>query len=106
MKHFQAFATLFFAVAFSAWLGRADLHTDDTGILVGLIAVGGFVLAMLEPARPWIWGLIVPAGIIGVECVRYKGGAGLAAIAGLTIGVACAAAYFGAFLRVRMGSHS
>lgn len=105
MKHFQAFATLFLAVAFSAWLGRADLHTDDTGILVGLIAAGGFVLAILEPARPWMWGVIVPAGIIAVECLRYKGGAGIAAIIGLTTGVACAAAYFGAFLR-RMGSHS
>jgi hypothetical protein len=94
MKRFQLAAAILVAVSFSAWLGRAELHTDDTGILAGLIGIGGFVLAMAEPRRPWVWGLLVPAGIIAVE--RQV------AIAAFTIAVASGAAYFGAFLRRRV----
>ncbi len=98
-------------MSFSIWLGRADMHTDDTGILVGLIGIGGFVLAMFEPRRPWIWGVIVPAGVILVEIWNtlygprnpHNGGAGgLLAIAAVTIAVACAGAYVGALLRRMM----
>ena len=108
MRSFKMFAAYFFAAAFSIWLGRVELHTDDTGILVGLIGIGGFVLAMVEPRRPWLWGLIVPAGVILVEVWNYAFGArnphtggpmGLCAIAAITIGVACAGAYLGAVLR-------
>src|SRR3974390_2288246 len=108
MKRIQLPAAVFFALTFSAWLGRADLHTDDTGILVGLIGLGGFLLSMVEPRRPWMWGLIVPAGIIGVEVWNYAFGnrnpnvggfGGLCAIAGLAIAVASLGSYAGSFIR-------
>ena len=98
MKAFHTVAAAFFAVALSIWLGRADLHTDDTGILVGLIGLGGVLLAMVEPRRPWIWGLVVPSGVIAVEVWRAQG-LGVLAIAALTIAIASAGAYFGALVR-------
>ena len=101
MKRFQLFAALFFALSFSAWLGRADLQTDDTGIMVGLIGTGGFLPAMVEPRRPWMWGLIAPAGVMLAEVWLLKsGGVGrLLGIAVFTIAVACVGAYVGAFIR-------
>jgi len=111
MKRFQLLAALFFALALSAWLGRADRYTDDTGILVGLIGIGGFLLAMVEPRLPWIWGVIVPSGVIAVEVLNFLhrsrnpatgGVGGLFAIAAITIAIASAGSYTGAFLRRRM----
>jgi hypothetical protein len=108
MKQFQMFAALFFALSLSAWLGRAELHTDDTGILIGLIGLGGLLLSMVEPRRPWMWGVIVPAGVIFVEVWNYSSGrnnphlggvAGLIGIAAVTIATASAGAYLGAFIR-------
>jgi hypothetical protein len=111
MRRFQLLSALLFALTFSAWLGRADLHTDDTGILVGLIGLGGFLLAMLEPRRPWMWGLIVPAGVIVVEVwnnlyghrnPNTGGVGGLCAIAAITIVIASVGSYVGAFVRRRV----
>ena len=79
------------AALFSAWLGRVELHTDDTGIEVGLMVIGAFLLGVCAPRRPWVWGLIVPFGIIAVA--RDPG------VAAFTIGVATAAAYLGALIR-------
>ncbi len=103
MKQFQLFAAVFFALAFSAWLGRAELHTDDTGVLAGLIGIGGFLLAIVEPRHPWMWGIIVPAGVILVEVWRHTGGVGgLFGIAAFTITIASVGAYLGAFIRRRI----
>jgi hypothetical protein len=106
MRRLQLPAALFFGLSFSIWLGRAELHTDDAGILVGLIGTGGFLVAMVEPRRPWIWGLILPAGVILVNVWRVGHG-GLPQVLGIaafTIAIASAAAYAGAFVR-RQFSH-
>jgi hypothetical protein len=100
MKQFRLVAAWFFALAFSAWLGRAEMHTDDTGILVGLIGIGGFLLSIVEPRRPWMWGVILPSGIIFVNVWRHSiTVGGLFAIAGFTIAIGCAGAYAGALVR-------
>ncbi|HEY3837869.1 MAG TPA: hypothetical protein VGL72_14910 [Bryobacteraceae bacterium] len=101
MKLFQMLSAAFFALALSAWLGRADLHTDDTGILVGLIGLGSLLVAMVEPRKPWIWGMVVPAGIITVEAWSHHGVLGIAAF---TIAVATAGSYLGAFVRGRVSA--
>jgi hypothetical protein len=107
MRRFQLLAALFFAVALSAWLGRADRHTDDTGILVGLIGTGAFLLGIVEPRRPWMWGMIVPAGIVVVEIWNYNGGlSGLCAIAAFTTVIATTGSYIGAFIRRRLSARS
>jgi hypothetical protein len=103
MKRFQLLAALFFALTLSAWLGRAELHTDDTGILAGLIGLGSCLLAIVEPRRPWMWGVIVPAGVIGVEAwnhISKMGSLGdLLGIAVFTITIASIGAYIGSFIR-------
>jgi hypothetical protein len=101
MKRFQLIAAAFFGLTFSAWLGRVELHTDDTGILVGLIGLGSFLLAMVEPRRPWIWGIVVPAGIIAVEVWNHHGELGVAAF---TIAIATIGSYLGALIRGRIAS--
>jgi hypothetical protein len=98
MKQVQPVAAMFLALAFSVWLGRVDLHTDDTGILVGLIGCGGLFAALVEPRRPWVWGLIVPSGVIAVELWTHPG-PGTLAIAALTTAVASVGAYTGSFVR-------
>jgi hypothetical protein len=76
------------------------MHTDDTGILVGLIGLGGFLASFVEPRRPWMWGVIVPSGIILGNAWRHSQSVGgLLAIAGLTIAIGCAGAYLGAIIR-------
>jgi len=105
MKRFQLAAAWFFAVTLAVWLARAEMHTDDTGILVGLIVIGGFVLALFEPRRPWMWGVIVPSGIIAANLWRHVQSVGsVLGIAGVTIAAGCAGAYAGAFVRSRMRS--
>jgi hypothetical protein len=100
MKQLQFLAAAFFALSLSVWLGRAETHTDDTGILIGLIGIGGFLISMVEPKRPWLWGVIVPAGIILGNLWRHSQSLGsVSAIAGLTIAVGCAGAYAGSFVR-------
>src|ERR1700759_3538766 len=100
MRYLHIAAAWFFAISLSAWLGRADLHTDDTGILVGLIGLGGFLLAMVEPRRPLTWGVIVPAGVIVAELWRGAEQLGsVLAIAGVTITVASLGAHLGSFIR-------
>ena len=99
MKRLKMAAAVSFALMYSAWLGRAEMHTDDTGILVGLIGIGGFVLSLFEPRHPWIWGVSVPSGIILANVWRHSGGVGdLLAIAGFTMAVGCACAYAGALI--------
>lgn len=100
MRYFSFLAALFFSIALSAWLGRAALHTDDTGILVGLIGTGAFLVGMVEPRHPWMWGLIVPTGIVIAEAWSRKAGiGGVYAIAAFTLAVAATGAYIGSFLR-------
>ena len=98
MGRFKTFAAFFFALSLSVWLGRADLHTDDTGILVGLIGCGALLVALVEPRRPWIWGLLVPAGVISVELWNNRGW-GVLLIAAVTITVATAGSYLGVLWR-------
>ena len=107
----QLLAAWFFALSLSAWLGRAELHTDDTGILAGLIATGACLLAMVEPRHPWLWGAVVPSGVIGVNIWHYAYGTrspntggigGLVAIAAFTITLGTAGAYLGSFVRRRV----
>lgn len=106
MIRFELLAALFFALSLSAWLGRAELRTDDTGILIALIGLGGFVVAMIEPQHPWIWGIIVPAGIIvvNVRKLDHTRILGVLGIAAVTVTVGCLGAYMGAFVRRRISN--
>jgi FtsH-binding integral membrane protein len=100
MSYLQITAAWFFGLSLSAWLGRVDLHSDDTGILLGLIGLGGFLLAMVEPRRPLTWGIIVPAGVILVEVWRGAEHLGsVLAIAAVTVATASLGSYLGSRIR-------
>jgi hypothetical protein len=50
-----------------AFLGRFDLHTDDTGVEVFFLIVITFLLGFLHPRRAWQWSLLVPLWIPAAE---------------------------------------
>src|SRR5262252_8878578 len=58
-----AWISLPLSLAASAFIGYSDLHTDDTGIIAGLIAITSFVAAIIEPRHAWRWAAIVAAGV-------------------------------------------
>ena len=41
------------------FLGRFELHTDDTGVEVGLLLAITFILGTLHPRHAWQWALLV-----------------------------------------------
>jgi hypothetical protein len=47
----------------SAFIAYGDLHTDDTGVVAGLIAVTSFAAAMIQPQSAWRWALLIGAGV-------------------------------------------
>jgi hypothetical protein len=51
----------------TAFLVRADQHTDDTGLLVGCIGILAFLLGALHPKRAWQWPLLIAVSIVGAE---------------------------------------
>ena len=97
MKTFRLFACWFFGCMLAVWLARVETRSDDTGIELGLVVAGAFLLSLVEPRLPWVWGVIVPSGIIGVNLWRHTDG--IWAIAGVTLAAGCAGAYIGALVR-------
>lgn len=45
------------ALLCAAWLCKADLHTDDTGIVAGLVLIFAAVCTFADPQWPWLWAL-------------------------------------------------
>src|SRR5579862_3795466 len=83
-----------------AFLGHYELHTDDTGVEVGLLAITAFTLGCLDPARAWLWPLLVAASIPGAELLFGKGAVkGLPIVAVVVMAIALVAGYAGAFAR-------
>jgi hypothetical protein len=52
-------ACYLFCTAADAFLGRYELHTDDTGVEVFFILLATFVLGCWHPRRAWQWALLV-----------------------------------------------
>ena len=55
--------SLVFSLAATVFITYGDLHTDDTGIVVGLIALSSFFAAAIQPKGFWRWALIIGAGV-------------------------------------------
>jgi hypothetical protein len=45
------------------FLGRFELHTDDTGVEVGLLLSLPFLLGCLHLRNAWQWGLLVGSSV-------------------------------------------
>jgi hypothetical protein len=64
MKNLTAMSAYLFCLAAMIFLGRFELHTDDSGVVVFFVLVITFILGCLHPRRAWLWalaGLCVPA---------------------------------------------
>ena len=93
-------------LAYALWipavlfLGRFELHTDDTGIEVGLLLFITFVLGILQPRHAWQWALLVgPCIPIAQLLFRSPRAGDLALLFAVTIVLGLAGSYAGAGLR-------
>ena len=55
-KFGSASAWLLFLAAL-LFLGRLELHTDDSGVVAVVVLGAAFVLSCLHPGRAWLWSL-------------------------------------------------
>jgi len=94
------------AAALCLFLGRFELHTDDAGVLLGFLILSGALVALLDPRRPWLWGLLLGAAIVSADLWSGRAGSpwwSLPAVAALTTAAAMAGAYAAAFVRKLAG---
>ena len=55
------------AAALCLFLARYDLRTDDTGVELFFLMIAGAILALIDPRRPWRWGLLLGGTILAAE---------------------------------------
>jgi hypothetical protein len=67
---------------------------DDAGVSAGMLLISGGLFGAVEPRRPWLWGLLIGAGIPLLGILRSGNGAAL-----LALGFAVVGAYAGALVR-------
>ena len=63
------FGTAFMALS-GAWLYRVNLHTDDSGILAGLILINSAVVAFIVPRRWWPVATLIGVCVVASEFHR------------------------------------
>lgn len=56
-----------FATAAGIFLGRVELHSDDTGVEAVLLLAVTFILGCWRPRNAWQWALIVGVCIPGAQ---------------------------------------
>jgi hypothetical protein len=94
-----AWISVAFSLAASAFIGNGDLHTDDTGIVAGLIAVTSFVAAIIEPRHAWRWAVIIGIGVPVAEAWAHGIRRDVFLIALATFAFAFAGAYLAVLIR-------
>jgi len=90
------------AAALCLFLARFELHTDDTGVLLGFLIVSGAIVALVDPRRPWLWGLLLGAAIVLADLSAARFGSpwwSLPAIGAVATAAAMAGAYAAAMVR-------
>ena len=86
------------------FLGRFELHTDDTGVEVGLLLAITFLLGILQPRHAWQWALMVGPAIPAAEILFGHPQPGvLAVLLPVVIALGLAGSYAGAGLRRAIG---
>lgn len=90
----------------SVWLYRVNLHTDDTGILAGLILIGSAVAAIILPRGWWPAALAIGAGVIASEFSRSGQTLNrqMILVSGFILALACAGIAIAMGLRFMMRS--
>ncbi|HST79282.1 MAG TPA: hypothetical protein VLN58_12410 [Verrucomicrobiae bacterium] len=97
---------LLFVALMSIWLYRVNLHTDDTGILAGLILISSAVATSILPRGWWPVALAIGASVIASQ--TYRSGQTfdrhILLVAGFALSLTCAG--IGAGLGLRLMMHS
>jgi hypothetical protein len=90
-----------FCLAAGAFLGRFELHTDDTGVEVGFLLLATFLLGCWHPRHAWQWAVLVGLWIPAAELVFRKPAvnASSLAVAGFVLAVGLAGSYLGVLAR-------
>ena len=70
MTSVRVIAGTAFGAFVGAWLYRVNQHTDDTGILAGLILIGSAMATLILPRRWWPLAMIVGGCVIASEFYR------------------------------------
>jgi hypothetical protein len=81
------------------FLGRFELHTDDTGVEVFFLLLITFLLGALHPRHAWQWALLVGPAIPLAELLFGQTHSGLALLLAVVIALGLAGSYTGALLR-------
>lgn len=74
-ENMQTLAAFAFAIACALFLGRYELHTDDTGVEVAFVLLFTFILGYWQPKRSWLClliGLSIPLAEIGWGTISPK----------------------------------
>ncbi|HTT61553.1 MAG TPA: hypothetical protein VLX58_05025 [Bryobacteraceae bacterium] len=69
-------AAYLLAAAAAAFLFRAELRTDDSGVLALCVIVAAFLPGWLHPRRAWQWALLTGPAIPAADLYRLIAGAG------------------------------
>jgi hypothetical protein len=90
-----------FYVASGAFLGRFELHTDDTGVEVGFLLLAAFLLGCWHPRHTWRWAVWVGLWIPAAELVYRKTAVNTSslAVASFVMVVGLAGSYLGVLTR-------
>jgi hypothetical protein len=92
-----------FCTAAGGFLGRYELHTDDTGVEVFFILLATFVLGCWHPRRAWQWALLVGPCAPAADWIFKPTQTGLAVITAVVIAIGLVGSYAGALLRKGFG---
>jgi hypothetical protein len=98
----RSFLAWVLAAGLCAFLVRFELHTDDAGVLLGFLILSGALAALLDPRRPWRWGLLPGAAILLADLWAGRVGPpwwNLPAIGAIATAAAMTGAYAAAFVR-------
>ena len=88
-----------FCLAAGAFLGRFELHTDDTGVEVFFILLITFVLGSWHPRHAWQWALLVGPCAPAADLLFRTAQTGLVWITAAVIAIGLIGSYAGVLLR-------
>lgn len=88
-----------FCLAAAVFLGRYELHTDDTGVEVFFILLFTFVLGCWHPRHAWQWALMIGPSAPLADFIFGARPAPLIPLTGVVIVIGLAGSYAGAWFR-------
>ena len=86
-------------LAAATFLGRFELHTDDTGVEVLFILFFTFVFGFWHPRNAWQWAVLIAGSIPVSHLISGKPQSGLLVVAAVVLVIALGGSYAGVLFR-------